>query len=93
MKYIGDGDTGSFSKVMQSQPYGPEAIPEKLECVEHVQKRLGGRLRALIINHKGKLLDDKKRFTGTGRLTKKAINTMQNYFGLAIRQNKDDLSK
>ena len=92
MKYIGDGDTGSFSKVMQSQPYGREAIPEKLECVGHVQKRLGSRLRALITNHKGKLLDDKKRLTETGRLTKKAINTMQNFFGLAIRQNKDDLS-
>ena len=29
--------------------------------------------------------------SGRGRLTDKVINTMQNYYGMAIRQNSNDL--
>ena len=43
-QYLGDGDTSSFAKVCQLQPYG-DTIIEKLECVGHVQKRVGTRLR------------------------------------------------
>ena len=31
----------------KDQPYGPGAIPYKYECVGHVQKRVGKRLRDL----------------------------------------------
>ena len=85
--YIGDGDTESFKKVLDSKPYGDSLIPKKLECVGHVQKRLGTRLRKLRTNLKGKLLPDGKKISGKGRLTDKIINKMQNYFGMAIRQN------
>ena len=35
------GDTASFTKVVESQPYGDELNPVKLECVGHYQKRTG----------------------------------------------------
>ena len=52
---MGDGDTSSFSEVVTSQPYKEhgDIIPVKLECVGHVQKRLGTRLRNLVKQHKG----------------------------------------
>ena len=40
---------------------------------------------------KGKILSDGKKISGRGRLTDKVINTMQNYYGMAIRQNTNDL--
>ena len=45
--YIGDGDSSSFNKVVQSKSYGETFIINKLECVGHIQKRLGCRLRTL----------------------------------------------
>ena len=62
-------------------------MPKKLECVGHVQKRLGTRLCRLRTNLKGKVLSDGGKISGKGRLTDKIINKIQNYFGMAIRQN------
>lgn len=45
--YLGDGDSKGFQSVVESQPYGTNFKIEKLECVGHVQKRIGGRLRTL----------------------------------------------
>ena len=44
--YIGDGDSSSFSSLCKADPYGGVTISKK-ECVGHVQKRLGSRLRTL----------------------------------------------
>ena len=89
--YIGDGDTDSFGKVVASKPYGDELIPKNLECAGHVQKCLGTRLRKLRNNFKGQKLADGKGMSGKGRLTDKIINKMQNYYGMAIQQNKGAL--
>ena len=89
--YVGDGDTSSFMNVVQSKPYGENFTMNKLECIGHVQKRLGSRLRRLVQTYKGKVLSDDKKLNGKGRLTLKAINQLQNYFGLAIRQNTNNL--
>eukprot|EP00112_Aurelia_sp_Birch-Aquarium-sp1_P017849 Seg418.7 transcript_id=Seg418.7/GoldUCD/mRNA.D3Y31 product="hypothetical protein" protein_id=Seg418.7/GoldUCD/D3Y31 len=83
--YIGDGDSSAFQSVVDSNPY-PGLIPKKGECIGHVQKRVGGRLRKLKSNFKGKL-NDGKPLGGRGRLTEKLINTLQNAMGMAIRQN------
>ena len=40
---------------------------------------------------KGKKLADGKGVSGKGRLTDKAVNTLQNYYGMVIRQNMGDL--
>ena len=86
---MGDGDTSSFSEVVASQPYKEhgDIIPVKLECVGHVQKCLGTRLRNLVKQHKGTATS----LSGKGKLTEKTINSMQNYYGMAIRGNKNDL--
>jgi len=36
---------------------------------------------------KGKKLSDGKGLTGKGRMTEKVMNTLQNYYGMSIRQN------
>jgi hypothetical protein len=88
-EYLGDGDTSSFSEVVASEPYKDHGniVPEKLECVGHVQKRLGTRLRNLVKQYKGTATP----LSGKGKLTEKSINSMQNYYGMAIRENKDKL--
>ena len=45
-EYLGDGDTSSFKAVVDAKPYETYDIcPVSLECVGHVQKRVGTRLR------------------------------------------------
>ena len=86
--YIGDGDTTSFKEVVNAKPYDKYGIiPKKLECVGHIQKRLGNRLRALRKSYQ----NSKTPLSGRGKLTDKVINSLQNYFGLAIRQNRGKL--
>lgn len=85
-RYLGDGDTKAYKKVVESKPYGEVNI-EKLECVGHVQKRLGSRLRRLRNEYKGKRLEDGKALGGQGRLSEKEIDRLQSYYGQAIRNN------
>ena len=73
--------------VLELKPYEDDLISCKLECVCHIQKRLGTRLRKLQNDMRGKKLSDGKGFAGKGRLTDKLINKFQNYYGLAIPQN------
>ena len=78
VNYIGDGDSSAFAKVIESNPY-PDITVNKLECIGHIQKRVGSNLIKLTQQNssiKGR---------GDGRLTKKVINTLQNYYGMAIR--------
>ena len=85
---LGDGDSSSFKSVQGCRPYGDEWPITKMECIGHVQKRVGSRLK---MTYKAKKLSDGKGLGGAGRLTKVKINTLQNYFGLAIRQNVGDI--
>ena len=45
VEFIGDGDCSSYRDVVRSAPYGADVSIEKVECVGHIQKRMGGRLR------------------------------------------------
>ncbi|KAJ4444660.1 hypothetical protein ANN_06457 [Periplaneta americana] len=58
VKYLGDGDSSAFKSVFESEPYGSDCPIEKLECVGHVQKRMGSRLLKLTKDMKGKKLED-----------------------------------
>ena len=81
VKFLGDGDSKSFPAVEDIY----EGIKvEKLECVGHVQKRVGNRLRNLKKNVKG--------LGGRVCLTDNIIDKLQNYYGMAIRQNSGDLN-
>lgn len=84
--YIGDGDSKTFLSISESKPYGDTAVT-KLECVGHIQKRMGTRLRNLKKEIGSKKLSDGKGLSGKGRLTDKIINQLSTYYGNAIRQH------
>ncbi|GFX12036.1 uncharacterized protein TNCV_2998191 [Trichonephila clavipes] len=88
--YIGDGDSKTFSSITASNPYGEDITVSKIECVGHVQKRMGTRLRKL--KQMSSKLSDGKSIGGKGRLTYRMIDLITTYYGNAIRQNKTCLS-
>ena len=89
-RFLGDGDSSSFKEVFESHPYKEYGVSvTKLECVGHVQKRLGTRLRNIREIYKEK----KPSLSGRGKLTDKVINSMQNFYGRAIRENSHELYK
>ena len=72
-------------------PYGPLYLVEKEECVNHITKRMGSNLRELLRSYKGKKLSDGKGLGGKGGgLTLSRVDTIQNFYGKAIRENKGD---
>ncbi|GFT17760.1 CCHC-type domain-containing protein [Trichonephila clavipes] len=79
-EYYGDGDSKGYESVKNF--YGINTVT-KLECIGHVQKRVGGRLRQLKKTTKG--------LGGKNKLTDKLINRIQNYYGIAIRSNVDSI--
>lgn len=91
--YISDGDSASFSALKKAKPYGGGEEDEiiKLDCVGHVQKRLGTALRKLKTDYRSKKLSDGKSIGGKGRLTNELIDSLQNFYGLAIKSNKNNL--
>lgn len=91
--YLGDGDSRGFQQVVNEKPYGEHFKIEKWECLGHVQKRMGNRLRKLVKDMKGQKLADGKIIGGRNRLTKDAIDLLQLYYGNAIRNNTDDINK
>lgn len=86
-EYLGDGDTNSFKTIEESKPYGDGVQIKKLECIGHIQKRMGARLRKLKKDSKGQKLSDGKTLGGKNRLTDGLIDKLQAYYGNAIRKN------
>ena len=65
--YLGDGDTKAYLEVCERKPYRPDVGIKKIECVGHIQKRMGTRLRTL--KAKTKKLPDDTPLGGRNRLT------------------------
>ena len=86
VEFLGDGDSKAHKKLVEEAVYG-EVVVEKLECVGHVQKRLGSRLRSLKKRQGKTPLEDRKSIGGQGRLTNSRIGKLQVYYGRAIRDN------
>ena len=74
----GDGDTKSFNNIENTYP-GIQV--RKLECIGHIQKRVGNRLRKLKKSVKG--LGGK----GGGGLNDAMIDKLQNYYGISVGRN------
>ena len=101
--YVGDGDSKTYGNLVQAEPYGEDFIINKKECVGHVQKRMGKRLRELVKNtvqetvvKSGKNAGKKRRskiLGGKGKLTGKMIDNLSRYYGAAIRHNCDSVEK
>ncbi|GFV70211.1 uncharacterized protein TNCV_2553551 [Trichonephila clavipes] len=86
--YIGDGDTKTFNALSENKPYGDDYLIQKIECVGHVQKRMGTRLMKLkLVYIVKKELSDDKTIGGKGRLTESLIDKLAHYYGNAIRCN------
>ena len=97
-EYYGDGDSKSFMKVKNI--YEGLTV-KKLECVGHVQKRVGTRLRALKRKKKEIYVAEKKSASKEetvveknhfDKLTYAVIDKLQNYYGIAVRSNSNDLT-
>ncbi|GFU45570.1 uncharacterized protein TNCV_1619971 [Trichonephila clavipes] len=83
----GDGDTKTFNALSENKPYGDDHLIQKIECVGHVQKKMGTRLRKLKLVYSKKKLSDGKTIGGKGRLTDSLIDKLAHYYGNAIRCN------
>ena len=82
INYIGDGDSKTFKGLLDANPYESVQVQKK-ECIDHVQKRMGTRLRNLKKKVKG--------LGGKGKLTAKLIDELTICYGLAIRRNPNSL--
>ncbi|GFU69853.1 uncharacterized protein TNCV_112721 [Trichonephila clavipes] len=82
VQFYGDGDSKSFDAVKNA--YG-ENSAKKFECIGHIQKRIGSRLRKLKLKQKG--------LAGRGKLTDSFMGKLQNYYGSAIRSNVNNIEK
>ncbi|XP_014478848.1 PREDICTED: uncharacterized protein LOC106746604 [Dinoponera quadriceps] len=82
VNYIGDGDSKIFKAILDLNPYGNDSPVKKSECVGHVEKRMGTRLR--------NVKKDKK-LGGRGMLTDVLIKKITRYYGLATRRNTDSV--
>lgn len=90
LDYLGDGDSKAFQSVNDSKPYGADIEIDKIECSNHVMKRMGSRLRKL--KAEKKKLSDGTQFRGKNKLTYHAIQMLQIYYGLAIKRNPQSVS-
>ena len=89
-EFLGDGDSKAHKLIVDEAVYGEKEVT-KLECVGHVQKRLGSRLRLLKKRMGQARLEDGKPIGGIGRLTNNKIDQLQVYYGKAIRNNTHDI--
>lgn len=95
VNYIGDDDCKTYFELVKSVPYGKNVSINKKECIEHVQKRMGTRLRNKV-NQTVKVGDTgrkQKILGGKGKLTGKMFDKLTVYYSLAIRRNSDSIEK
>ncbi|GFU65311.1 uncharacterized protein TNCV_315201 [Trichonephila clavipes] len=78
--FFGDGVSKGYASVKDI--YGKKTVT-KYECIGHIQKSVGTKLR--ILKSKRKDLGDR------GKLTDDFIDKLQNYYGIAIRDNVNNL--
>lgn len=87
---LGDGDSKAFLAVVENDHYEDLQV-SKIECVNHIAKLMGSRLRNTKIKCKSKTLSDGK--SNKSRLSDKTIDQLQIYYSSAIRYNCNDLNK
>ena len=81
-EFYSDGDSKSFDHVQNVYKQSHHKDVKRLQCVGHVQKRLGPPLRQVMKEVKG--------LGRRGKRTENLINKLQNYYGIAIRSNVGD---
>ena len=66
---------------------------KKEECVNYITKRMGGNLRRLVKEYKGKKFEHGKGISKKGRLRNARIDAVQIFYRHTIRDNKGDVPK
>lgn len=94
--FVGDGDSAAHKAVCSMNngngPYGPNYPVVKEECLNHVSKRLGTRLRGLKkklaepVQTKSGKVTMKSKLGGIGKLTDNVINNLARYYGATVRR-------
>lgn len=89
LEVVGDGDTKTFQELQASNVYGGENPLKKIECINHVGKRMGTALRKLVETEKkrGVTLGGKKR----GSLSDATIKKITRYYRNSIIRNKGNI--
>ena len=90
--FLGDGDSKAYNEIKEASVYGEKPVT-KLECVGHVQKRMGSRLRSLKKQFRSTRQSDGKSIGGKDRLTGKVIDNLQVYYGKEIRNNSHSMER
>ncbi|XP_046850412.1 uncharacterized protein LOC124443906 [Xenia sp. Carnegie-2017] len=90
--FLGDGDSKAYNEIKEASVYGEKPVT-KLECVGHVQKRMGSRLRSLKKQFGSTRPSDGKSIGGKGHLTDKVIDNLQVYYGKAMRNNSHSMER
>ena len=88
---ISYGEAKTHALLLEEKPYSEGQDIEKVDCVGHVQKRMGTALHKLKKQNVCQKLSDGKTIGGAGRLTESVINSLQNYYGDAIGRHTEDL--
>lgn len=89
VEVVGDGDAKTFHELQASNVYGDKNPLKKIECVNHVGKRMGTALRKLVDCEKkrGVTLGGKKH----GSLSDATIKKVTRYYRNAIIRNKGNI--
>ena len=88
MRYVtvlSDGDTKLHSELNRLQPYGPDTVIEKEECVNHVSKRLFTGLKNAVASARAAKVT--LGGNGAGRLTESKIKLFQKWYARAIKRH------
>ncbi|XP_063873641.1 uncharacterized protein LOC135107567 [Scylla paramamosain] len=98
INFISDGDSSAYSSVTSCNngegPYGKDHLVEKMDCINHVAKRLGNGLRNLrketqtVKTKSGKIVK-RSVLGGQNKLTDKVITRLQFYFRRGITRKVD----
>ena len=81
VEFLGDGDSKAYEEAKKFVTYNIS----KVDCVNHVSKRIGSSLREL--KKKAPPLSDGKGWGGAGRVTENTMKNMQKYYYRAIKNN------
>ncbi len=85
-EFLGDKDSKAYNQLVQENINGDNHNVEKLECIGHVQKRMGSRLGSLKKRIWKTKLRDGKTLGGKYRFTDARIDSLQVCYGKAIRE-------
>ena len=81
---LSDGDSVAFRAVEGARQHWENRLVSRLQCVNHVHKRMGNALRKLV-------MEESSVERGDGRLTLQKCDRFQGYFGGVLSSYKNEV--